>query len=339
MTHDQRFLRFAQSYSSETASTLTAYAAIGRIERLLSDAKMLQAIYEAADIPGDSIWFGLEVFSYYPVGFVTCLEWHARARIVDLFTYKPDCVKADDFKTQMNAKFYAQMIAARTPFPELLGAMVSIGSADAYLNVFNRVFSTLDLPRKSWDLVRDIIVVKDADDPEGVPSLFEFRNHLVHEIDSSVVGRPWQRNAKTMETALADGHMAHAVMCRIEDYLSKNAPERFPNLLNADGYPRDEYSGIGEQIKQLEAELAPIFFTMDGEANKWSMAVDAATKSLQQHEEAIESASGLSGTMHIRLRDSLHLANRRRRLEFLMFVKKQVELWGISEEPDEPHGR
>jgi hypothetical protein len=85
-------------------------------------------------------WFGLEIYSYYMVGFVTCLEWHARSRLVDLFNHLPECVLADDLKGHINDRVLSQMAAAKVGVPEMLGALLSVGSVEAYLSTILRVF-------------------------------------------------------------------------------------------------------------------------------------------------------------------------------------------------------
>ena len=98
MTQDRRHIDFAKDYSREGAHTLTAYAAIFRVQALLEDAETLRkALANVRDSEGPFKWFGLDVISYYTVGFVTCLEWHARARLVDLFNHMPEEIKPEDF--------------------------------------------------------------------------------------------------------------------------------------------------------------------------------------------------------------------------------------------------
>src|SRR5262249_33790477 len=138
---DERVILFAQSYGSETASTLTAYAALYRVEALIEDARVLKATLGHA--PHSAPWYGHEILSYYSVGFATCLEWHARARTFNLFSFMPECVKTDDFKINVSSKFLTQMMKDKVTIPGVLAGSISIGSADEYLKRFTRIFEAL----------------------------------------------------------------------------------------------------------------------------------------------------------------------------------------------------
>jgi hypothetical protein len=146
----------------------------------------------------------------------------------------------------------------------------------------------------------------------------------VHEIDSSVVGRYWQRSAKSIDDAIEDGHLTVDVIHAIERYLSNFVPKHFPGLLNENWLPKAEHENVDEQIKALERELGAFFADSDGKLDNWRAAADASAKSVELHDEAIASAAYLGGTMFIRLRESLLLANRRRRLDFLLFLKRYI---------------
>src|SRR5258708_8405856 len=62
--------------------TLSAFSSIWRIESLIQDTRMLDELRELAE--ANEIRFGnrmrtYEIVDYFPVGFVTCLDWHAHA--------------------------------------------------------------------------------------------------------------------------------------------------------------------------------------------------------------------------------------------------------------------
>src|SRR5262249_2161420 len=143
----------------------------------------------------------------------------------------------------------------------------------------------------------------------------------------SIVGRAWQRNAKTMDDVLEDGALVLAAMRATETYLSEFAPKHFPGLLDKEWFPKAEHENIEEQIRVLEAGLSKVFEDSNGKEEKWQAAVVAAGNSIELHDEAIGSASQLTGTMYIRLREALHLANRRHRLNFLLFLKRYIDNW------------
>lgn len=327
MTPEQRIIRFAREYASETVSCLTAHDTLYRAEALLDDARHLKAAMEKMkdEVRG---WYGYEIISYYSVGFVTCLEWHARARTLDLFTYKPECVNVDDLKFPVNSKFFTQMLKDKITVPELIAGSISVGSAEAYMGRFARIFGALGLPKQLWDVLRDVIMKPTPHDANhkynALDHLFWFRNHRVHEIDSSIVGRYWQRSAKTIDDAIEDGDLTVNIIHAVEGYLSNCAPKHFPGLLDENWLPKAEHDNVEEQIKALEAELGAFFADSDGRLGNWQAATDASARSVELHDEAIASAANLGGTMFIRLRESLHLANRRRRLDFLLFLKRYI---------------
>jgi hypothetical protein len=334
MTVDQRLLRFAQAYSAESSSNLTAYVALFRLEALLADAHAFKASL-APNMTGDEAnqWSVLEIISYYSVGFVTCLEWHARARLVDLFRYNPSFIQNDDFNTKMNSQSLARMVSQRVPLPELLGGMKSVANEAAYLGIFARIFESLGIGEKPWDILRDIVIKRiHVTDGKTVTEnfleeLFTFRNHLVHEIDSAIVGKPWQRNTKNINDVIADGKCVVDIIRTLEGRLSRKAPERFPNLLDHEGLPKGE--GLEDQIRTLEGELKNTLGYNEN-SQRWDEAVSAAEKSIELHDEAIARAPLLEGTLYARLRQTLHLANRRRHLEFLLFVKEHVQRWEMG---------
>jgi hypothetical protein len=330
MSLEERLFQFAQDYATSTASTLRAHIALSRAHMLLEDAERIKLEVATKDF---RTWFGYEVFSYYTVGFVTCLEWHARARICDLFTHQPETVTADDFKMQINSKFFSRMVRNKVTLPELLAASVSIGSAEAYLSCFARIFKALNMSVSPWDILRNIIAVEEAPSPGLHPykkmmleHLFIYRNHLVHEIDSSIIGRPWQRDAKTIDDVIEDGKLTISIIQKLERCLSERAPKHFPGLLDNNWYPKSDHDNLEEQIKGVEFELAK-YFAADENNDMWRAAVDAAGKAMAAHDEVIMLAPEMSGTMSIRLRESLHIAIRRNRLELLLFLKQRMSSW------------
>src|SRR4051794_20949240 len=81
---------FATRYGSPTSDFLSASVALSRLEILIDDVTRLKSTLDERDLASERWypWFGYEVISYYAIGYVTCLEWHSRSRLVDLFTYK-----------------------------------------------------------------------------------------------------------------------------------------------------------------------------------------------------------------------------------------------------------
>jgi hypothetical protein len=87
---------FAARYARTHFPTLNAHSSIWRLESLIDDTKMLDELRTSAE--EKEIRFGnrmrtYDIVDYFRVGFVTCLEWHARSRIVDLLVFAPDCIE------------------------------------------------------------------------------------------------------------------------------------------------------------------------------------------------------------------------------------------------------
>ena len=73
--------------------TFNAYIALRRAEDLLEDVEHLALVYSAAEETADRGRIsGFAITDYYVVGYVTCLEWHARSRLVDLLTCMPQLI-------------------------------------------------------------------------------------------------------------------------------------------------------------------------------------------------------------------------------------------------------
>src|SRR5947209_7662674 len=94
-------VEFASRYERTPFKTLTAAAALWRADELAYDARLLDELRTAGE--EKDVQFGnrlgtYEIISYYAVGLVTCLEWHARSRLVDLMMFQPTSIEASDLK-------------------------------------------------------------------------------------------------------------------------------------------------------------------------------------------------------------------------------------------------
>lgn len=325
MSMDQKIILFAREYASERSNTLSAYSAFFRMEQLIEDARVLIANNKQVAEHADE---ERHIWSYYIVGFVTCLEWHARARIQDLFTHKPEAIQPDDFRAVMSAKFFSQLVRERIQVPALIAASLSVGSAEAYLKVFSRVFAALGDGESVWDVARDKVVVNGEN---ALESMFEYRHRLVHEIGYSVIGRPWQLDLKSPSDILSSGERVLGIMKTIEAHLYAIAPSDFPNLINEDHSPRSEIDRLDGQIEAAEERLSRLIIGFDDTSADWRRAVHVARHALNLSDSAIENSTTLCGTMFLRLRQSMHLANRRSRLAFLQFVLTEFDALGLYE--------
>jgi hypothetical protein len=83
---------FASPYTRTHFKTLNAASALWRAESLQEDAEALGALKQEAEDKGITFGSGripYEILSYYAVGYATCLEWHARSRLVDTMLFRP----------------------------------------------------------------------------------------------------------------------------------------------------------------------------------------------------------------------------------------------------------
>src|SRR5262249_13251371 len=183
---------FAARYAATRFQTLNASSALWRAEALVSNAEELLAVQTAAE--DNNINFGgrHEITSYFAVGFVTCLEWHARSRLTDLMLYKPSCITASDLE-RITKVALSQMLAERVTVPHLVGAATSVSKIEEYVDVFTRMFDDLDIrvhvERELRSVQGDIELYREDGDNSlysVIEELFEYRNQLVHEIGFSV---------------------------------------------------------------------------------------------------------------------------------------------------------
>jgi hypothetical protein len=252
-------VEIASRYSDTDYSTLNAYAAIVRVESLIEDVGRMGVLIDAGDSRIDQWrpWFEFEVVSYYSVGLVTCLEWHARSRLADLFSFRPACIRPDDLKGQINDKVLAQMAARKVGIPQLLATMLNVGSSQRYLGVFQRVFEELNFEQTPYDILNEIILAEGRGDKfDLIQQICDYRHNLVHEIDMSIVGSWVQRNNLDLESARTQLALSLNVMRTIENYITDKAPKGFPNRLGRDGYPQDEIAELDEEINSLEDAVA-----------------------------------------------------------------------------------
>ena len=108
---------FASRYAQSSFNTFNPASAKWRVEILIEDIDSLIKVAEEAEkhsIAFGSIYSTYEIVSYFSVGLVTCLEWHARSRMVDLMQYRPSAIRTTDLKGIADVAL-SQMVANGTP--------------------------------------------------------------------------------------------------------------------------------------------------------------------------------------------------------------------------------
>jgi hypothetical protein len=326
---------FAARYAGTRFQTLNVSSALWRAENLVRDAKEMLEVKKAAE--GQDIRFGswsstYEIISYFAVGFVTCLEWHARSRLIDLMLYKPSCITTSDLEGLAKVAL-SQMLAERITVPHLLGAATSVSRVQEYVAVFTRVFEVLDInvhvERELRSVQIDIELYRE--DKDGslysvIEELFEYRNQLVHAIDLSVIGHRSLRDMWNLDRAVAYGNAIITAIKLLEGQITKYAPQDFPNRLTAEGAAEDEYEKIEKAIASIEAELSSKFSEPEDDLTyAWEAALGMSRQSLQLEIDFLAKAEFLRPVRHLDMRRSVQIDCLKNRLAYLTILKLELD--------------
>jgi uncharacterized protein YutE (UPF0331/DUF86 family) len=71
-----------------------------------------------------------------------------------------------------------------------MGAMTTVGSAEKYISIFDRLFSDLKISPTARNILNPVILKNRHDGKtfDALQKIFDFRNSIVHEIDYSTIG-------------------------------------------------------------------------------------------------------------------------------------------------------
>lgn len=328
-------IRFASRYAKSRLKTFRAFSALWRCESLIDDIQSLQTL--RAECQSRGVHFGhildsYEVMNFYGVGFVTCLEWHARSRLVDLMIFKSDCIEAKDVKDLGNA-VVSQMMSENVSVPYLVGAATGVSSILAYTKIFERIFEALGISDKPEKVLRDTFVAEDMFGTESKSSmfdvldrLFEERHELVHEIGPEIVAHRSLRHVWWPEWAMQRGVLALDCMKKMESILSAKAPPRFPNRLDGDFIPENETLKVVEQIKELEDKLSAYCEMLYGDSpEQWRKALAASRTAVETEIAFISGAEGmLRPVRHLDFRPAMEHEYLKLRLEYLKELYREA---------------
>jgi hypothetical protein len=322
---------FAARYAGTRFQTLNASSALWRAQDLVLDAEEMIKLKKAAE--DKDIQFGstYEIISYFSVGFVTCLEWHARSRLIDLMLYKPSCIATSDLEGIAKVAL-SQMAAERVTVPHLLGAATSVSRVKEYVAVFTRIFEALAIKvhveRELRTVQVDIELYREDEDKSlysVIEQLFEYRNQLVHEIDLSVIGHFSLRDMWDLNRALVYGNAIISAVKLLEGHITKYAPQDFPNRLTAEGHAEDEYENLEKAIAAIEAELSNKFQNGDDLTEAWEAALGMSRQSLQLEIDFLAKAEFLSPVRHLDMRRSVQIDGLKNRLAYLTILKSELD--------------
>lgn len=328
-------IEFANRFALGVAQgNFNAATALYRLQTLANDIERVDAAIELAkehEEARDGDWLRfrtIEAFSFYAVGIVTCLEWHARSRLTDLFSFMPGAVGQEDLKPLANARLMAQMVEHNVSAAQLLGGMTTVTSADRYLTIMKRVFDCLVISTS----VHGIVNAKaeqpglfDLDVRSGIERLqriFEFRNAFVHEIGIEVSGSYVMRETLGPSQALEWCRFAISCVEDIEAQITARAPSHFPNCLDERGYARSNIEGLNTLINELEDEITALFQNKDRREQQWRDALSLSRS-------AVSAESAMNGELYTRFFENatpVRMTLRQGRLHYLNAVKNALEL-------------
>lgn len=325
---------FAQAHFRGVFRTFNAASALFRLEQLVEEAEEMAALLR--NHPLDRLPLTLPHFpGYYLVGFVTCLEWHARSRLADLLSHAPDRTSAEDVKAVTEGGKLREMIAARLTVPELVGASANVSSLREYAAIFDRVLEAIVSEGSGARASRAIR----ARDVPGARSawveldwLYETRHRMVHEITHEQIGHDALRDTVHIDEAIRVGKLVLTCMREIEGVITAHAPEDFPNLLRPDGYPMPEAERLGSEIEACEASVAVLAHARAGEANDSGLdaiLVARATETSRGHVAAeLAWLRGFhpAGSRYHNPADDLEVALLRFRLAYLRKVEEALRI-------------
>lgn len=217
--------------------------------------EMLEAESRAPDAPIRT-WYGLEVVSYYLVGFVTCLEWHVRTRLADLYTYQPDAIDKDALQGKVSAETLSQMIREDVSIAHLLSASTTVSSVRDYFAGLQQVLDALGITRTASKIVPARPPMPTLFGPPIEPptayqvleELFTARHGLVHEIGLGGGASPLESNNWDVRRIRQTGSVVLELIRSFEALLTAEAPRDFPNLLDDRGRPVDQLARLRRDV-------------------------------------------------------------------------------------------
>jgi hypothetical protein len=324
---------FASRYAVTGFKTLNAASAIWRAESLVQDAEALadaKNVAEKSDIPFGNIRSTYEIIDYFVVGYVTCLEWHARSRLVDIMLYRPSCIQTTDVKKIADLAL-SQMIAKGVTVPHLLGAASNVSHISEYLEIFRRVFNELGITEIIEGQLRGTkteidLYVTDADNSlYGIlDEIFEERNRLVHEIGLSRIGHQSLRYVWEPSRAVEFGKAVVAAMKLVETKITQHSPKDFPNRLDEEGFAEDELEKLKEAITAVIKELDEMFTGSEGIEKLWKEAMASGIETQTRELAFLEGADFLRPVRHLDMRRDVQIEYLKTRLSYLTLLRSEA---------------
>jgi hypothetical protein len=212
-----------------------------------------------------------------------------------------------------------------------MGAMTTVGSAEKYISIFDRLFSDLKISPTARNILNPVILKNRHDGKtfDALQKIFDFRNSIVHEIDYSTIG-PWLvRDSIDIAEARDMGSIVRGVIEAIETTLSQSAPKEFPNRLDSTLVPENELEYLDREIEKLEDEITAAIRTYRADAGRdtsvddWMGALAVARASQQTELDFISDADFMFNR-HADFKRPLKIEFRRQRLEYLKRLRIEL---------------
>jgi len=245
---------FAKRHLVEKVSTFNAASAYYRLELLYDDLNEVSDVLEPLLSKAWKPAF-YEFVSYYKVGFVTCLEWHARSRLYDLFLYDPTQIQSKDIGRSLSEAKLAEMISEGLSVQHLLAGSNNVSTHDAYIEAIDRVLAGVGAPKGGLKSILSLGASNGVTYGENLEMLFVERNELVHEISISDIGHRNIRKYTSFEDAKIVAVCVLEIVKGIERLITNSAPKEFPNILDEHCLIVDRESYMTEKIAQMEANI------------------------------------------------------------------------------------
>jgi uncharacterized protein YdcH (DUF465 family) len=320
---------FASRYASASFKTFNAASALWRAQGLLTDIDDLITLSveaEKKEIRFGSVYTTYEIISYYSVGLATCLEWHARSRLVDLMLFRPNCIRTADLKGIADLAI-SQMVAGRVTVPHLLGAATKVSSIRDYVAIFDRLFDELEIKvvlEKELRNIKTENLVANWTLFESLEALLEYRNYLVHEISYSMIGHYLIRD--TWSLIEAKNFAANVISCikLVEALVTNHTPKDFPNRLTEDGLEESDFEKLVEAIEKIEDEITASLATDEQGLAKWKGALESQKIALQKELDFLDSAETFRPVRYYDVRHIMQTELLKSRLAFLLVLKSEA---------------
>lgn len=317
-------IKFASHHIASDVSTFDAFSTINRLELLLEDCAEARSILQPTLKEQWQPAF-FEFVSFYEVAFVTCLEWHAKSRLYDLFVFDPATITPEDIKQAASNSKIAQMVAAKLTVPHLIVSSFNVSSLERYTQIFDRVLKAIG----GSSISRILNDKGDLECSKGevLSAVYDSRNKLVHEISLGDIGHRNIRVFRSFEEILETGTIVLEVIKAIELEITEHASPDFPNLLDCDGTPRSAIDRLKTEISTIEDAIAMkacLGDTLgDFSIKNWNKVVSNSQQSLEAELDFVDSLE-LAGSHYFDLRPKLKEQLLRHRLSYLADLQREI---------------